>query len=114
MRNLFGTIILFTSFPLNAQISDAACRHVMVLPKADTTFEKIVIGNYPQFNFSKTYSLHSPSTDVCKVDHLPSMFCKIENKIQGKSRIAPRFRLGSLDYTEYMEGKRRTYQAQNR
>ncbi len=94
---------------MNAQISDAAYYHVLALPKADTTYEKVSIGNYPQFNFSKAYTFHTPSTDVYKVDHLPSMFCKIENRIQGKSRIAPRFRLGSLDYTEYLEGKRKAY-----
>jgi len=39
------------------------------------------------------------------VDHLPSLFCKLEYKLEGKSKLAPRFRLGSLQYTDWMEGK---------
>ena len=42
-------------------------------------------------------------------NHLPGLFCKIEYKIEGKSKLAPRFRLGSLEYTEWMEGKREVY-----
>ena len=32
-------------------------------------------------------------------------FCKIESQIERKSRFAPRFRLGSLDYTNWLEQK---------
>jgi hypothetical protein len=32
-------------------------------------------------------------------------FCRIESRIEQKSGIALRFRLGSLDYTNYLEGK---------
>jgi hypothetical protein len=35
-----------------------------------------------------------------------SFFCRTELLIERKSILAPRFRLGSLDYTEWMEGKR--------
>lgn len=42
-------------------------------------------------------------------DHAPGIFCKMEYKIEGKSKLAPRFRLGSLNYTEWMEGKRDIY-----
>lgn len=34
-----------------------------------------------------------------------AFFCRIESQIERKSRIAPRFRLGSLDYTNWLEGK---------
>ncbi|HLF65718.1 MAG TPA: hypothetical protein VI603_18295 [Saprospiraceae bacterium] len=34
-----------------------------------------------------------------------SFFCRIESQIERRSRIAPRFRLGSLDYTNWLEGK---------
>lgn len=40
------------------------------------------------------------------INHLPSLFCKLEYQLETKSKLAPRFRLGSLDYTEWMEGKR--------
>ena len=32
-------------------------------------------------------------------------FCQIETQIERKSLLAPRFRLGSLDYTNYLEGR---------
>lgn len=35
-----------------------------------------------------------------------SFFCRTELLIERKSILAPRFRLGSLDYTEWLEGKR--------
>ncbi len=37
------------------------------------------------------------------------MFCKIESDIESISKVAPRFRLGSLNYTEWMEGKQEIY-----
>lgn len=40
---------------------------------------------------------------------MSGMFCKFENKFESLSKIAPRFRLGSLNYTEWMEGKREIY-----
>ncbi len=42
-------------------------------------------------------------------NHLPGMFCKMEYNIERKSKLSPRFRLGSLNYTEWMEGKRELY-----
>ena len=48
--------------------------------------------------------MHMPS-----VNHLPGVFCKLEYQIEKKSKLAPRFRLGSLEYTEWMEGKQDFY-----
>jgi hypothetical protein len=54
----------------------------------------------PQFSMLN----HAPA-----INHLPGMFCKLEYKIETKSKLAPRFRLGSLQYTEWMEGKGNFY-----
>ena len=67
-----------------------------------------------QFHFSvfseKSSSLLQESNLYANLaDHLPGIFCKMEYKIEGKSKLAPRFRLGSLNYTEWMEGKRDIY-----
>lgn len=35
----------------------------------------------------------------------PAFFCQLEHKIEVKSKLAPRFRLGSVNYTDWMEGK---------
>ncbi len=40
---------------------------------------------------------------------LPSLFCKLEYKLETKSKLAPRFRLGSLQYANWMEGKGEYY-----
>jgi len=44
-----------------------------------------------------------------KQDHLPGFFCKMEYKMEAKSKLSPRFRLGSLNYTNWMEGKGELY-----
>ena len=43
------------------------------------------------------------------VEPFSGMFCRMENKIETKSIISPRFRLGSLNYTNWMEGKSEFY-----
>ena len=43
------------------------------------------------------------------VNHHPGIFCKMEYKLETKSKLAPRFRLGSLNYTNWMEGKGEWY-----
>ena len=65
----------------------------------------------PLFQFSSCASLSSSLTvmQMPSVNHLPGMFCKLEYQIEKKSKLAPRFRLGSLEYTEWMEGKQDFY-----
>ncbi|MFZ1678311.1 MAG: hypothetical protein WAT91_13615 [Saprospiraceae bacterium] len=55
----------------------------------------------------KRLLLQVPSATLltCSPNHLPGLFCKMEYKIETKSKLAPRFRLGSLNYTNWMEGK---------
>jgi hypothetical protein len=67
-----------------------------------------------QFDFKTSVSKSFPSPSSMfkyggTVNHLPGMFCKLEYKIETKSKLAPRFRLGSLQYTEWMEGKNSFY-----
>ncbi|HUR31440.1 MAG TPA: hypothetical protein VMZ69_08395, partial [Saprospiraceae bacterium] len=52
--------------------------------------------------------LHQPQPSP-SFNHLPGMFCKWEHKMESKSKLAPRFRLGSLNYTNWMEGKGELY-----
>ena len=54
--------------------------------------------------FSQPFSQLQPY-----LNHLPGMFCKWEHKMESKSKLAPRFRLGSLNYTNWMEGKGELY-----
>ena len=52
---------------------------------------------------------HSIFPQPIFINHLPGMFCKWEHKMDSKSKLAPRFRLGSLNYTNWMEGKGELY-----
>lgn len=38
-----------------------------------------------------------------------SFFCRNELRLERRSALAPRFRLGSVNYTEWMEGKKEIY-----
>ncbi len=59
----------------------------------------------PRFGNSQFF----PTIGLEATDHLPGFFCKLEYKLEGRSKLAPRFRLGSLNYTEWMEGKGEWY-----
>ena len=52
---------------------------------------------------------HSIFPQPIFINHLPGMFCKWEHKMDSISKLAPRFRLGSLNYTNWMEGKGELY-----
>ena len=55
---------------------------------------------------SKQFYLRPDLLQYNQVDHIQGMFCKMEYQMDLKNTINPRFRLGSLAYTEWMEGKR--------
>lgn len=38
-----------------------------------------------------------------------SFFCRNELRLEKRSALAPRFRLGSVNYTDWMEGKKEIY-----
>lgn len=54
-----------------------------------------------EFNFKSMHpQLFYPEHRVTGV------FCKMEHRIEATSHFAPRFRLGSVNYTDWMEGKK--------
>ena len=64
----------------------------------------------PKFYLLPNSTNYIPPTLIpIKIDHAPGLFCKIECKLEAKSKLLPRFRLGSLQYTEWMEGKRNDF-----
>jgi len=104
MKKLFLIVCLMTPFVVNGQQSIA-------IPAMSYQFK------FPSLQDTKYLHTHhafvslQPSSlaYLNASHHLPGMFCKIENRIGIKSKLAPRFRLGSLNYTEWMEGKRDLY-----
>ncbi len=102
-----GLVIVRSS----AQVSDVAPDTVNTMQITAIDYQSLLSDQFdfrtslkqsltPQFSMLK----HTPA-----INHLPGMFCKLEYKIETKSKLAPRFRLGSLQYTEWMEGKGNYY-----
>ncbi len=58
---------------------------------------------------SASHVLLKPAPIHLSNPFMSGMFCTMETKIESKSKLAPRFRLGSLNYTEWMEGKKEMY-----
>lgn len=76
---------------------------------------------YPLLYTSASHNLSNENLSS-KTDQLPALasilkqtamphafFCKLELKIDKAANINCRFRLGSVDYVDYLEGKRRQY-----
>ncbi len=102
-------ILLFSGCFLSAQVSKP------IETTMDSSAVRIRISDYQEIwkhQFQNSLSdnsllLQVPSATLlsCSPNHLPGLFCKMEYKIETKSKLAPRFRLGSLNYTNWMEGK---------
>lgn len=43
------------------------------------------------------------------IGHMHGMFCTMEYKMETKMKMAPKFRLGSVNYANWMEGKGEYY-----
>jgi hypothetical protein len=56
-------------------------------------------------NNSILFSHSSKDAYIYQPRHF-GMFCRIESKIERKSGISPRFRLGSSEYVDMLEGKK--------
>ena len=113
MKNLLLILLISSSFGLKAQTKSSVAKTntpAAVFKQAinyqelwNTHFNIAVPKN--EFFFSKTPTLLFPVNP----NQVTGMFCKMEYKIESKSKLAPRFRLGSLNYTNWMEGKGELY-----
>ncbi len=95
----------------SAQVSDVATDKVNTMKITAVDYQSSLLAHF-DFKSSLKQSLSSQFSMfkyTPAINHLPGMFCKLEYKIETKSKLAPRFRLGSLQYTEWMEGKRNFY-----
>lgn len=115
MKKLILFIFLFISICTFAQFTPIRVVDELVLHPTDTTrlkndFASINQYNFQFFSIERNFSFGQdlPAFNL-NTDHLPGFFCKLEYKLEGRSKLAPRFRLGSLNYTEWMEGKGEWY-----
>ena len=106
------TIILFFSFlTLNAQKSFPVLT-TQLFQKSYQYHFKFNPENKFQFHLTgQSFPYPKPATFLYlnTSNHPTGIFCKMEYKIQSKSKLAPRFRLGSFNYTEWMEGRGEYY-----
>lgn len=112
MKNVLLIFLISSTFGLKAQTigsGEKTNTPVSVLNKINyqeiwnTHFNLTIPKN--DFFFSKISTSLFPDNP----NHVSGMFCKMEYKIESKSKLAPRFRLGSLNYTNWMEGKGELY-----
>ena len=84
-------------------VQDSKINVHLLLPSSE---QKSFIETF-DFRSAYTESLFTPNSliQLPAANHLPSLFCKLEYKLETKSKLAPRFRLGSLQYANWMEGK---------
>jgi len=66
-----------------------------------TTSSAVLIGKIKETKFPTKSALLLPSFTPKHYGY----FCKLESKIETKSKVPLRFRLGSLDYVNYLEQK---------
>jgi hypothetical protein len=113
MKNIFAICILccpMVSFGQASVINNVAPLQGSVL-MSKHNYQDLFRQN---FDFGLTTSASSfqnlnPATIHLSNPFMSGMFCKFENKFECTTRIAPRFRLGSLNYTNWMEGKTEMY-----
>lgn len=82
---------------------------ILQTSEKSTSFSKDFFWGETLFDFQQASQTKLiPANKVSSMpslDYLPSLFCKLEYQLESKSKLAPRFRLGSLQYTNWMEGK---------
>ena len=111
MKSIILLIFMFSFLTLNAQ-KNTPVLTPSILQGTDQFQFKSILEHKIDFTFPvHSFVYRKPSTylELNTLNHLPGIFCKIEAKIQSKSTLAPRFRLGSFNYTQWMEGKGEYY-----
>lgn len=107
MKIFFAFILLFLCFSLDAQRD--TLNHTVQSNILINDYQKILRN---QFDFTISTTGFKPVSflnfsypNTC----MSGLFCKMEHKIEKVSAIAPRFRLGSVRYADWMEGKGELY-----
>lgn len=112
MKILLIAILAISQNTLSAQYSVESSSYLRDTSMASfNRYFKAPLINVYNINSAMLTNKTSGSSDAdYTADHLPGLFCRMEYNIEKKSKLAPRFRLGSLNYTDWMEGKGNLFQ----
>ena len=100
---LCHSFILVNAQSICRMVNETKINSLVLLPSAKqkSFIETFDFGSaYTKSLFTTTSLIQLPAAN-----YLPSLFCKLEYKLEAKSKLAPRFRLGTLQYANWMEGK---------
>ncbi len=111
MRIGLGILFFLFSIGVSAQKVDTSRNSFIDKTSYQFHFQRLFENQIQLYPLNPAFQFKKPSTLLYlnSTDHLPGLFCKMEYKLETKSKLTPRFRLGSLNYTEWMEGKRELY-----
>lgn len=105
-----GMFCMFLGLALKANAQEAVVSPVKLQTQWEGSGKRILLLSSDPFDAYRMYSFHRPvfsaRVSLAGVNHTTGLFCKWETAVEKKSGIAPRIRLGSLQYTEWMEGKK--------
>ena len=102
MKLIFSIVLIFSTLTVAAQVGLSAENHL-----DKTEFP-------PFFTFKKVFAppvsndrnrVNNPVPLVYSYDKL-AFFCKVEVKLENAVKFPVKFRLGSVDYVDRLEGKR--------
>lgn len=98
----------FISWHTSAQLTLDALAHLQIsrTSEFDKSSENPFAFTDAKFNNKYTSILHHKQP-LPKINNKTenAFFCKVEGHFEKISNLAPRFRLGSLDYVNYLEGR---------
>lgn len=108
-----GLVSIFLTFSLFSIAQDVVNKHLTIKPapfflyqKSTPRFPKLLLAPQNFVDYKKNISLNiTPSTATQSF----GFFCRAELKTDAALKVPIRFRLGSLPYCDYMEGKTRMY-----
>ena len=107
MKYLFSIALIFSTLTAFSQVGLSAAHHA---PKVDIpSFSFVNIQELEQINSEQTLIMTQEKSPEflhsCYAYKDLAFFCKIEVQLENAVKFPVKFRLGSVDYVDYLEGK---------
>jgi hypothetical protein len=107
MKKILSIALIFSSLTAFSQVGLSADNHV----------EKVEIPSFSKLDIQKIEQSNSKESLLFREEKAPeflhscysykdlAFFCKIEVQLENTVKFPVKFRLGSVDYVDYLEGK---------